>query len=190
MISTKAELANLLEIASGEIDNVIARLPKFYTSKSEPKPNGGQRIFYIPEGKLRTIQDKIKLCILSHVHFPKYLHGGIKGKSVFTNARDHDGKEAVLALDVKGYFPSIRPERVMAAFERLGYPGDAARILTRLTTYKFQLPQGPPTSPAIANLCMPRADARLSGLARAQRFNHGRFMDDVALSGSKRLSKF
>lgn len=78
----------------------------------------------------------------------------------------------------------------MGVFERLGYVDEAARILTRLTTYKHQLPQGPPTSPAIANLCIPRADARLSGLARAQGFDHTRFVDDMTLSGSKRLTKF
>jgi hypothetical protein len=64
------------------------------------------------------------------------------------------------------------------------------RTLTRLTTYEHQLPQGPPTSPAIANLCIPRIDARLSGVARAQQFDQGRFVDDMTISGSKRLAKF
>lgn len=62
--------------------------------------------------------------------------------------------------------------------------------MTRLTTYKHQLPQGPPTSPAIANLCIPRIDARLNGLSRAQNLDNGRFVDDMTLSGSKRLAKF
>src|SRR5882672_5106634 len=121
MISSQLELAEILQTSSRELDNLIARLDKFYRFKSEPKPNGGLRIFYIPQGRLRQIQDKIKDCILNAARFPKYLHGGIKGKSVFTNVHDHRHKEAVLALDAKGFFPNIRPDRVMMVFERLGY---------------------------------------------------------------------
>jgi retron-type reverse transcriptase len=190
LISTKAELAELLDVAPGQIDNLIARLDRFYRTKTEPKRSGGIRTFYVPHGKLREIQDKIKERVLGPAAFPEYLHGGIKGKSTYTNVRDHIRKGAVLALDVKNFFPSVRPDRVMRVFERLGYVGEAARILTRLTTYKHQLPQGPPTSPAIANLSIPRADARLSGLARAQHFDYSRFVDDMTLSGSKRLTKF
>jgi retron-type reverse transcriptase len=190
LISSKLELAQVLRVTPGEIDTVISRLSRFYRFRSEPKPNGGKRTFYIPHGKLRQIQDRIKNNILSHARFPAYVHGGIKGKSVFTNARSHSRKEAVLALDIKQFFPTIRPLRVLKVFERLGYSGEAARILTRLTTYEHQLPQGPSTSPAIANLCIPRADARLSGLARAQNLGHGRFVDDMTLSGSRRLGKF
>lgn len=189
MVSTKSEVAKLLDVAPGELDYVISRLPRFYKLKSEPKPNGGQRTFYVPRGRLRQIQDKIKDRILIAARFPQYLHGGVKKRSALTNVRHHGRKEAVLALDIKSFFPSIRPERVMKVFERLGYSGEAAKALTRLTTYKFQLPQGPPTSPAIANLCIPRADARLSGLARSQQFDHSRLMDDMTLSGSRRLGK-
>jgi retron-type reverse transcriptase len=190
MVSTKRELATLLDIAPGEIDYLISQLPRFYKFRSEPKPNGGERIFYIPRGRLRRLQDKIKDRILSAAAFPKYLHGGIKKRSALTNVQEHSRKEAVLALDIKNFFPNIRPERVVRVFEKLGYAGQAARILTRLTTYENQLPQGPPTSPAIANLCIPRVDARLNGLARTQDFDHTRLMDDMTLSGSRRLGKF
>lgn len=190
MVETKAELAKILDTTAGEIDYLIAHLPRFYRFKSEPKPNGGERFFYVPLGKLRRIQDKIKDRILDSAKFASYLHGGIKKKSALTNVRNHAGKQAVLALDIKNYFPNIRPERVMSVFQKLGYFGQAAKILTQLTTYKYQLPQGPPTSPAIANLCIPRVDARLNGLARTQHFEHTRLMDDMTLSGSRRIVKF
>ena len=156
LISTKAELAGILDVAPGEIDNLLARLDRFYRIKTEPKRSGGYRTFYVPQGRLRQIQDKIKERVLRCAVFPEYLHGGIKRKSTYTNVSKHVRKGAVLALDVKGFFPNVRPERVMGVFQRLGYIDEAARILTRLTTYKHQLPQGPPTSPAIANLCIPR----------------------------------
>jgi RNA-directed DNA polymerase len=190
MVGTKAEVAKLLDVTPGEIDYLTSNLDRFYEFRREPKPNGGYRVFYIPRGRLRKVQDKIKDRILSAAKFPRYLHGGIKKKSALTNVRNHSGKEAVLALDIRNFFPSVRPERVVRVFERLGYSTEVARILTRLTTYKHQLPQGPPTSPAIANLYIPRIDARLSGIARTQAFEHTRLMDDMTLSGPRRLAKF
>src|SRR5437016_8296463 len=116
MVSPKHELAELLDTTPGEIDYLISNLHRFYKFRSEPKPNGGERTFYIPRGKLRHIQDKIQNRILSRARFAKYLHGGIKKKSALTNVGEHERKEAILALDVKNFFPSIRPERVTRVF--------------------------------------------------------------------------
>jgi len=52
------------------------------------------------------------------------------------------------------------------------------------------LPQGAPTSPAIANLCAWRLDARLSGLARKLGGVHySRYADDILLSGDNDLAR-
>jgi hypothetical protein len=44
------------------------------------------------------------------------------------------------------------------------------------------LPQGAPTSPALANLCAYRLDVRLAGAAKACRANYSRYVDDLAFS--------
>jgi hypothetical protein len=50
------------------------------------------------------------------------------------------------------------------------------------------LPQGAPTSAALANLCAFRLDLRLDGLAYALGARYTRYADDIVLSGEMHLS--
>jgi hypothetical protein len=61
---------------------------------------------------------------------------------------------------------------------------DVASLLTRLTTVGYHLPQGAPTSPALANaLLATPVDAPLLALAAAQNVSFTRYIDDFGLSG-------
>ena len=51
------------------------------------------------------------------------------------------------------------------------------------------LPQGAPTSPALANLAAFGLDRRLSGLARSLELSYSRYADDLTFSGSTRLRR-
>lgn len=119
-------------------------------------------------------------------------------------------------MDLRHYFPSIPAGRVHALFTSLGYPSPVARLLTGLCTHriprtifetgpaiadfpdkwhvwpKYQLPhlpQGAPTSPALANLCTYRLDCRLAGLAQALDLHYTRYADDLAFSGGPILER-
>lgn len=51
------------------------------------------------------------------------------------------------------------------------------------------LPQGAPTSPALANLCAYRLDCRLHGLARSADATYTRYADDLLFSGGTQLAR-
>jgi RNA-directed DNA polymerase len=169
------------------IDRVLSRIEKYYRTKQEPKPSGGVRTFEIPMGFLHVLQGKIYQTILDPVPLPACVHGGVLGKSIRTNAAGHVGRPLLLAMDIKNCFPSITPMHVNSVFERLGYVGQAGKILTALTTYKFHLPQGPRTSPKIASLVLARIDARLAGIERKHPVHYTRYGDDMNLSGGERV---
>jgi hypothetical protein len=131
-------------------------------------------------------------------------HAYRPGRSLLGFAAPHTGRRLVLRLDLCDFFPSVRAARVHALFRRLGYPRPVARLLTGLCTHAVppdawpaggpepgrrfavpHLPQGAPTSPALANVCAFRLDARLTALAAAAGAVYTRYADDLAFSGGR-----
>ncbi len=54
---------------------------------------------------------------------------------------------------------------------------------------KPHLPQGAPTSPALANLCSYRMDCRLTGMAKSAGASYTRYADDLAFSGDAQFEQ-
>jgi retron-type reverse transcriptase len=189
-INTGAELSRLLLVAPAEITEVIQNRHRYYRNIRRGKADGSVRILRVPEGPLKLLQDKIRRHVLDQIAALDCVHGGVKGRSVMTNAKPHVGKRIVFTLDVKNFFPGVGPRTVNTIFRALGFGAEALDALVDATTWDDQLPQGAPTSVGIANLAMYRVDVRLSHLARQQGFAYTRYVDDLALSGSRRILDF
>jgi len=161
-----------------------------YQPMQRSKADGTKRTLDVPTGPLKLLQQKIKGHVLDATGVLECVHGGVKKRSVITNALPHVGKDVVFALAIQGFFPSISSSAVRAVFRALGFGEEAAALLTRVVVWKGHLPQGAATSTGVANLAMTRIDMRLRSLARQQGFDYTRFIDDLALSGSRRLLNF
>ncbi len=169
------------------------------------KPSRETRLVEAPKPRLKGIQRRIITDILNHVRPHEAAHGFRTGHSVRSFAEPHVGKRVVLKLDLRNFFPSIRAAQIHAIFRSIGYPDAVASLLTGLCTNttpseiwaerlplaldfpmyeRPHLPQGAPTSPALANLAAYRLDARLGGLAKSAGANYTRYADDLAFSGN------
>jgi len=166
-----------------------------------PKPNGELRVLEIPKTHLRDLQRRVLDRILSSVPPHPAAYGFVRGRSVVDFARAHAGQALVIRVDLKDFFSSIGAARVGAVFRAMGYPDEVRRTLTALTTVATpepvlrvlpwarraalrtpHLPQGAPTSPALANLVAYGLDVRLSAFARKAGGTYARYADDLAFS--------
>ncbi|HCJ67081.1 MAG TPA: hypothetical protein DHV62_07100 [Elusimicrobia bacterium] len=142
-----------------------------------------------PNEKLKAIQKLVNKRILQRIPLPDSVHSR-KKRSILTNAEQHVGKEVIVSLDIKDFFPSISSLRVNQLFKKIGYNSEASAVLTRLTTLDGCLPQGAPTSPSIANLIITDMDKRFETLCAEQEFTYTRYTDDITISGDQYVRKF
>ena len=170
----------------------------------------GMRLVEVPKVRLRDIQRKILRGILDLVPAHAAAHGFRHGRSCLTYVEPHVGREVVLRMDLRSFFTSIPGPRIHALFDTLGYPESVARTLAALCTNAVpmtiakrgaaswldakllgepHLPQGAPTSPALANLCALHLDLRVTELARCMGGQYTRYADDLAISGGEPLRR-
>jgi RNA-directed DNA polymerase len=175
--------------------------------------SGLPRVIEAPKARLKEVQRWILREILDHVPAHDAAHGFTRGRSAVTHARLHTRQAVVLRLDLRDFFASVGAGRVAGLFRRLGYAPLVARVLTGLSTNAVpvavwaaipaateprliqphfwlgrrlatpHLPQGAPTSPALANLLAFGLDRRLAGLAQSSGMRYSRYADDLSFSG-------
>ena len=171
------------------------------------KRSGGVRLIEAPKPILKAAQHQILREILAKIPTHPSANGFVSGKSIVSNAQPHVGNRVVVKLDLENFYPAVRFNRVIAIFRSVGYCREAAIWLARLTTsalpwkmtlpraesdeiapyFPRHLPQGAPTSPALANLSAYSLDVRLSGMARSFGAHYTRYADDLTFSGPERF---
>lgn len=183
------------------------RLQHYRTSFIK-KRSGSVRLVESPRSRLKFVQRTILHEILDHVPASDACCGFVKNRNVRDFASVHCEQGVVLRMDLQDFFPRIPSGRVHAMWRTLGYADEIATYLTWLCTIppkritsdelnsipvhdqsnileqsrRDRLPQGAPTSGAIANLIAYRMDQRFLGLARKTGGRYSRYADDLAFS--------
>ena len=177
--------------------------------------SGAIRVLEAPKLETRALQRHLLDAVVSRVPPHPAARGFRPGGSVASYAAPHAGRAVVVRLDLESFFASVTVGRVHGLWRTAGYPEPVAHHLAGLMTTVLplrswravprpadaalldahwrlgrrlaapHLPQGAPTSPAVANLAAYRLDVRLTALATAWGGRYTRYADDLAFSGGR-----
>lgn len=216
--NTEADLADWLAITPeqltrfADLRGLSARTDSpyapHYIAHLIPKSSGQLRLIEEPKPFLKRLHRRILTGILNHIPPHQAAYGFVANRNCIQAAARHAGEAMVVSFDLANFFPSLNFPRIYALFRSLGYPAQTARALAGLTTAltprhilntpkldardplsNRHLPQGAPTSPALANLCAHQLDRRLTGLARSLGAQYSRYADDLTFSGDARIAQ-
>jgi len=144
-----------------------------------------ERVIRPSRGEVKVIQTRIKDRILSKIELPSNVHGGVKKRSNISNAKPHQGKKYQFTTDLQNFYPSISSKRVYETLVALGYSSHFSRLVTKLTTWKYELPQGTPTSTHMANLVFLKTDVALIEFCNTLGITYTRYVDDLTFSSQQ-----
>lgn len=214
-LASTAELAWFAD-ARG-LERFAARRLRHYDVSWVARPDARARVLEAPRPRLKALQRRALDELLVRIPLHDAAHGFVRGRSAVTHARAHVGARVVLRADLEDCFAAVTAGRVFGVLRSVGYGDAVAHVLTGLCTTSLgprsfdaipvprdptlipvhrrlgrllaapHLPQGAPTSPALANLVLFRLDRRLAGLAAASGATYTLYADDIVFSGGDRV---
>ncbi len=189
-LKSPEHLAHRIGVPLSLIESVIADKGKHYHPKpmvttlgKEPRP------IVLIDAVAKPILEKINKLFQTGLDHPPYMHGGLKGKTIHSNARPHIKAEFVLKLDIRKFFPSITPAMVINALAKhCGFSTTTAHVVADLATYEGKLITGSPASTIIASLVIREGTERIYGLVHQRGGQMTVFVDDLTISGGRHLA--
>lgn len=185
-----------------------AHHPKYMTHEIPKKECRKSIVVDDEDGQPQAAQPKMRLIsepcpslkfiqnwLLEHVLNPACasllpcVHGCVPGRSTVTNAKPHVGCLWKIHMDLRDFFPTVVVPRVYGLYRKIfKYDSKLAWMLANLACKDGKLPQGAPTSPAIANLIAGAMDRDLLRLISAMGGYYTRYVDDLTFSFRRPMS--
>ena len=186
-LASPQDLAAFLGVKTSQITYYAFHIDKrrAYRTFSIPRRHGRQRRIEAPCPTLKYIQRLIHEALTRAYGPHPAVHGFLSDRSIVTNARTHLNCRYVLNIDLADFFPSITRKRIFNRLIAKPYSFDkkVANVIAALSTnVYFQLPQGSPSSPVIANIVAAQLDADLNKLCRLLYSRYTRYADDITIS--------
>lgn len=218
-VLTLKHLAHRTGASYGYLRNIAERRVDPYTDLSIARRNGRpMRAISIPDPILMDVQRWIldRILAMLSTHHNSYAYA--QGTSIRQCAEKHLGAKWLVKLDIRDFFQSINEARVYSVFNTSGYQPlvslELARICTRYAGHAAHidqrrfvahphytsvraysrpllgfLPQGAPTSGALANQVAWPLDVKLTKLADSNGAVYTRYADDLILSSLERFDR-
>ena len=183
IIESVADFSNLTHLSIYSIFQMSKHSEKYYKCFELLKKGGGKRLICQPSRNLKGLQAWILVHILNPLSVSSSCKGFEKKSSIVDNVRPHIDANAILGMDIKDFFGSIKRKYVFNVFRSVGYNDLASNLLTNLCVYEDSLPQGSPCSPKLANLVSWRLDVRIQGYVGRRGITYTRYADDLTFSG-------
>ncbi|MGA5187669.1 reverse transcriptase family protein [Streptomyces griseoincarnatus] len=206
-VLTLAHLAHLTGVPYLYLREIVQRRRNPYTEFSRPKRETGKtRTISAPDPILMDVQRWLLAHIFSRLTPHQASYAYQRGRSAVQCAQRHLGATWLLKFDLHDFFPSINERAVHAVVHAAGYNNlisfEIARLCTQVpytvdwpcgrATYQAipsyntpivgRLPQGAPTSGAVANAVARPLDEALAALADRYDMTYTRYADDMTFS--------
>lgn len=184
-ISTLNSLSKILGFQNSKIDFCIKNINTLYKEKQINKSDGSYRNLNVPRHLLKSVQTQILKVLLVQHPISDATHGWVKNHSRFTCLHQHLSNKYLLTCDIEDYFDNIKYTSIYNIYnKKINCSPNVARLLTILTTHKYCLPQGAPTSPYLANIYLYSFDEYLKKFTHKRRIVYTRFGDDLIFSAN------
>jgi len=207
-VLTLMHLARLTGASYSYLREIVSRSVDPYGDIVRPKRTGGRRVLSSPEPILMDVQRWILRNALASLPLDDACYAYRSGRSVVQCAKQHVGARWLVKLDLHDFFGSVTEKHAYGAFRNRGYAPLVSQELARLCTrvagvahrgsaedYKRYpvirsyvvrdmgtLPQGAPTSGALANYAASEMDRALASLADTEGMLYTRYSDDLTFS--------
>lgn len=184
---SEGNLPLFLGISPKVIFSIRKNTNKHYRNFIIKKRDGSDRQIETPRTYLKVIQWWILDNILNRITIRDNVFGFVKGRNPLQNAEYHLGSKHILNVDIENFFNSINIDKVRKIYVNIGYSEQIANMMAELCCLNGRVPQGAPTSPAIANMVLQDLDSELSKLAINFKCKYSRYADDITFSSRKKI---
>ena len=175
------------------VTDILKNRDDNYLSYPISKKSGKKRWLDAPRDELKAIQTSILYNFLYKFKAHDCAVGFVSGMGVPDGAERHLGQQAILCMDISNFFNSVKSANlyklIFHLFNRYKnfekdfvFDKNDLQNFINLVTHKGQLPQGAPTSPALANLYCMQMDTDIATIAELNNLIYTRYADDLTFS--------
>jgi RNA-directed DNA polymerase len=168
-----------------------------------PKKNGTKRVIHEPRPAMKNAQKALLVTYFNPLPVEDCVGAYVPGRSIQESARQHVGRAVKLSMDIQNFFGSTRRVWVRDWLRTLGFGEEVVRPLSSLLTVPTVtstgrvvsvLPQGAPTSGAVANhVASAKIDAPVKAFLDKQipdsSWYYTRYSDNLEISFDEDLSR-